>query len=113
MTGQFTTKVHPSISLGGNELNLIAEIRFTYVPAEPETGPTYSCGGTPGHGEGVEDVEVVRLLIDGAAADANLILSPPMWLTDWIAQNVDEAELLEAVPHEEDPDDARDRRDDR
>ena len=110
MSKQFTTTVYPSITLGGNELNLIAEVRFTHVPAIRETGPTYDSGGEPGEPEGVEDVEVVRLLIDGASADANLILSPPKWLTEWIEQNVDEDELLAAVDDDgPDPDDARDR----
>ena len=30
----------------------------TYQPGEAETGPTYDCGGTPGCGPSVEDLDI-------------------------------------------------------
>ena len=62
-----TTTLHPSVTLDGEELYLIAEVRFVFHPDYPETGPTYDCGGEPGEGPGVEDVEVISLRIDDEA----------------------------------------------
>lgn len=115
MSNSYTTTVPVIMSVGDNELHLRAKIRFTYVPAEKETGPTYSCGGTPGSPEGVEDVEVVELAkvteIQGVTGTVDEIerADAPKWLLDWIVENVDHDELLEAVPEGPDPDDERDR----
>ena len=37
-----------------------------YTPAEPETGPTYDCGGTPGS---PEDFEITGLMLEGEDRD--------------------------------------------
>ncbi len=104
---QYTATVPVTISTGGNELNLLAEIRFTHCPAIKETPPSYGCGGEPGEPEGVEDVEVVRLEIDlGLLNNVIPAAEVPKWLTDWIVANVDHADLLDAVPDGPDPDEA-------
>ncbi len=117
MSRTYTATVPVTISTGGNELNLLAQITFTHVPAYRGSGPTYSHGGLPPEPESVEDRECVSLWIDepSKSDDANLIWTKaegkpaPAWLLEWIAENIDEAELLEAIPDGPDPDDARDR----
>ena len=93
---QHTAKVYPSLSLGGNELNLIAEVRFTFLPAYPGRGPSYSDGGLPPEPASVEDREVVKLWVegdrtlDGKGFDVKEVTPVPPWLATWIAENADE-----------------------
>ncbi len=117
MSRTYTATIPVTISTGGNGLDLLAQITFTHVPAYKGRGPSYSDGGLPPEPEGVEDRECVSLWIDepSKSDDANLIWTKsegkpaPAWLLEWIAENADEAELLEAIPDGPDPDDARDR----
>jgi len=106
MNRTFTTLIHPRVTLAGNELPLIATVRFTYVPAYPGRGPRYADGGLPPEPESVEDAEVVELMTDD---EHRRLLDRPQWLCDWIVENVDESELLEAVDLGPDPDEMRDR----
>ena len=108
MSSTHTAQIPILIQVGGTESELIATVRFTYVPAEAETGPSYACGGTPGSPEGVEDREVIAIRFDQQAADCPP-LAIPEWLSDMIAENVDDADLLAEVPTGPDPDEARDR----
>jgi len=47
-----------SLSRGGDTPTWEGEVTVTYSvqPAEPETGPSYACGGTPGSDAGVIDL---------------------------------------------------------
>ena len=107
MKRQFTATVHPSITLGDAELNLIAEIRFTHIPAYKGRGPSYSDGGLPPEPEGVEDKEVISLTIDGDSKTT--LTTAPTWLAEWITENANEDELLDAVDYGPDPDEMRER----
>ena len=110
MTRQFTATVCLSVSLGGEtELPLIATVRFTHCPARAATPPSYASGGDPPEDEGVEDVEIIELVVDGTVEEVLTPLERPQWLCDWIIENADESELLEAVDYGPDPDEARER----
>ena len=107
MSNQYTATIYPTFYLGGEELALIAEVRFTHCPEVPATGLSYASGGEPGEPEGVEDVELVSLTTD---SDEPTKLDPiPAWLADWIVEHCSEDELIDAIPDGPDPDDARDR----
>ena len=114
MSKQFTTTVPVVIDVCGIGLELTATVRFTFVPADPGSPPSYASGGDPPEPAGCEDVEVIELTIDDAAADAAKIDPIPPFIANWIIQNVDDSALLEAVPDGPDPDEGRERaRDDR
>ncbi len=38
-------------------------VSYTVLPGEPETGPSYACGGTPATGATVEDIRLEK--VDG------------------------------------------------
>ena len=95
---QYTALVYPEVNLGDGVLDLIAEVRFTYLPAYPGRGPSYSDGGLPPEPESIEDREVISLTIDTGGGNRKPIANPPKWLCEWIAENADESDLLEVVP---------------
>ena len=64
MTRPFTTTVPVSLTLCGQETNLIAEVSFTHCPARAATPPSYASGGEPPEPEGVDDVVVTKLTED-------------------------------------------------
>ena len=107
MTRKFIAVVHASIVMGGKELDLLAKVRFTHVPAYPGRGPRYADGGLPPEPECVEDVEVIDLVSDTNGFCPTL--TRPDWLCEWIAANVDEADLLAEVDYGPDPDEMRER----
>ena len=109
MARTFTATVYPTLTLCGHETNLIADVVFTYVPAQAATPPSYASGGDPPEPEGVEDVAVTKLTAD-PPGDA---LECPAWLSDAIAEMVDTADLLEAADYGPDPDSQRDAMQDR
>lgn len=43
-----------------------ATVSFMVIPGEPETGPSYDCGGTPASDPQIDDIRVER--IDGKPA---------------------------------------------
>ena len=49
-----------SLNRGGDEPTWEGEVKvsFTVIPGEPETGPTYACGGTPAVGAQIEDIKL-------------------------------------------------------
>jgi hypothetical protein len=53
------------MSIGPDELGEYQEIdavvSYAVLPAEPETGPSYACGGTPAIDAQVEDLEVDKI----------------------------------------------------
>ncbi|CAB4187949.1 hypothetical protein UFOVP1169_32 [uncultured Caudovirales phage] len=49
---------------GENDVTL--EIVYNFTPAQPERGPTYSCGGEPAE---PADCEVLSVLVNGEKAD--------------------------------------------
>ena len=110
MPRKFTATVCLSVSLGGEtELPLIATVRFTHCPARAATPPSYASGGVPPEDEGVEDEEVIDLVVDGTVEETLTSIDRPQWLCDWIVENVDTSILLEAVDYGPDPDEARER----
>jgi hypothetical protein len=108
---QFVAVVCPSIVLGGKELPLIVTIKFTHHPGRAATPPSYASGGDPPEGESVDDIEVVDIKSD--TCGPRPALECPQWLRKWIAENVDEGELLGEVDYGPDPDEMRDRMQDR
>jgi hypothetical protein len=109
MSRTFTATVPLALTLCGHETNLIAEVQFTHCPAQAATPPSYASGGDPPEPEGVEDVVVTKLTAD-PPGDA---LECPAWLSDAIAEMVETDTLLEAVDFGPDPDEMRDRMQDR
>ena len=111
MTRKFIAVVHANLVMGGNELNLLAKVRFTHHPGREATQPSYASGGDPPEPESVEDVEVIDLVSDTSGFCPTL--TRPEWLCDWIAANVDEADLLAEVDYGPDADEMRERMQDR
>ena len=102
-----TTFVYPIVELGGEELELTAEVRFVYHPEQPDHWNKSIGTWEPGGGGEVEDVELVSI-----KDDAGAVLDPvPYWLKVFIEENADRDELREAAAKDDgpDPDDARDR----
>lgn len=111
MSQKFTAVVHATLTMGNHELPLLAKVRFTHHPARAATPPSYASGGDPPEDASVEDVEVIDLVsdVDGFCPT----LESPQWLCDFIAENVDEADLLAEIDYGPDPDEMRDRMQDR
>ena len=110
---QFSTDIHLAVSAGMESLDLIAEVKFTYCPGREATPPSYASGGDPPEPPSFDDVEVVKLAIDGTEAERSQSLECPKWLGEWLAANADKDELFEAVDYGPDPDEMRDRMQDR
>ena len=111
MGQQFFAVVCPSLVLGGKELPLIVTIKFTHHPARAATPPSYASGGDPPESESVDDIEVIDIKSD--TCGPRPALECPQWLRDWIADSVDEGELIGEVDYGPDPDEMRDRMQDR
>lgn len=54
-------------------------ISYTVIPGEPETGPTYDCGGTPASDPQIDDIRVEKIdgkpVVTGDAITRDAILS--------------------------------------
>ena len=55
------------LNRGGDEPTWEGDVKvsFSVLPGEPETGPTYACGGTPAVGASIEDIRLEA--VDGKA----------------------------------------------
>lgn len=73
-------------------------IHYRYSPGEPETGPTYACGGTPASGPEIELDRVERNNVHEwlpVSPDDDLYL----WAETYLEQHPDE--VVEAVAADE------------
>lgn len=79
----YTTTLEVGDADGGPEYEV--EVTYTVTPGEPETGPTYACGGTPANGAVVDDIRLEK--VDG---------KPRPWgmYDGWIANEDDEFETV-------------------
>lgn len=93
-----TANVSVAIEVNGEGLDLIAEVRFTYYPGSPGTGPTYSCGWTPPDPDEVSDIEVLSIRNE----DTGELLTPPRWLRTFIEDNADIDALAESATEDRD-----------
>lgn len=85
-----------SINRGGDEPTWEGEVKvsFTVITGEPETGPTYACGGTPAVGAQVEDIKLET--VDGKSR-------PWGMYSGYVADedNAFEAEVVEELENSE------------
>ena len=107
---QYTATVPVEIGVGVNSVELLAEVRFTYHPEQPDHWNKSIGTWEPGGGGEIEDVEIVSLRYEKQDADVPPLVVPE-WLTDIVVENVDHDTLREAAEEDDgpDPDDARDR----
>lgn len=80
---------------GRTSLEVEVAISYTFVPACPETGPTYACGGTPAEPASVEDIDFEVYGIDFKRATRGPKLDVPAWLETFILDSIDESALIE------------------
>jgi hypothetical protein len=92
--------IYPQVSLQDRDtLELVARVKFKFLPGSPETPPCYSHGGLPADGCEVDAVEVVGLEMDfGGGKLEPLPLTKG--LCDWIVDTIDKDTL--AVSAQED-----------
>lgn len=85
MTRRYTYTTHLEVgdADGGPEYEV--EVSYVVYPAEPETGPSYACGGTPASDAYLDDLRLVK--VDG---------KPRPWgmYDGWIANEDDEFETV-------------------
>ncbi len=89
----YTTSLEVGNADGGPEYEV--EVSYTVIPGEPETGPSYACGGTPASDAYLDDLRLEK--VDG---------KPRPWgmYDGWIANEDDEfqtviVEMLEGSTH--------------
>lgn len=99
-------------TLGDWENDHTIEVEFTYVPAIPERGPSYSSGGEPGEPACLEDVKLLK--VDGYPKPGNALNEDGM-IWDEIENSVEcgdyDEQILnnfDAADDGPDPDDLRD-----
>lgn len=89
----YTTNLEVGGPDGGPEYEV--EVSYTVIPGEPETGPSYACGGTPASEAYLDDLRLEK--VDG---------KPRPWgmYDGWISNEDDEfetviVEMLEGSDH--------------
>ena len=104
-----TTLSVPSDAITGAEAAFEVVVAYDVIWGAPETGPTYSCGGTPADPDEVDDVSV--LTVDGVKPLPDLAAAVLGWIEanhrDTHATLIEKA--AEQADESPDPDDARDR----
>ena len=95
MTTKHRATQYLEILLGGNSVEVEADLEFTFQPGEPEQGPSYASGGQPAEPAHVEDVWCKGIKFSGR--DFLSILEMPVWLREWIAENADREALAESA----------------
>ncbi len=79
----YTTFLEVGNADGGPEYEV--EVSYTVIPGEPETGPSYACGGTPESDAYLDDLRLEK--VDGK-------LRPWGMYDGWIANEDDEFETV-------------------
>ena len=77
--GVYTAQIPVLIQIGGDEVELIAEVRFRHHPAERVRG-SLSQMVSPPDPETIEDREVIAIRFEKQAADF-----PPLTIPEWLS----------------------------
>lgn len=113
-THTITTELEVTITAYGIDPETFypeVEIKFSYVPGYPETGPSYSSGGEPASPDEIEVQSVKVINVEGIEMpEAWWHQRAQAWLDD---KGYDAARHEARSDNEPDPDDLRDRMMDR
>ena len=76
---------------------LEVDVRYTATPGEPETGPTYACGGTPAS---PPEVEIDFVTIAGCSTPVTLTTDEEERLLQYLLEHLDDD--FDEPPYSED-----------
>ena len=108
MARKFTHEIAVEIIIGGNSIEVVAEISFTATPYDPgiSSGPPERCYQPEG-GE-IDDVKVKALFFPatkgghGRSSTPKVDLELPEWLADKIIEYVSDDTLFDAADFDDD-----------
>ncbi len=76
---------------------LEVDVRYSVTPGEPETGPTYACGGTPATGP---EIEIDFVTLAGNATPVILTADEEEKLLQYLLEHLDDD--FDEPPYRED-----------
>lgn len=108
----FSATLNLELSGSDGSLELLVDVTYNVTRYYPAQGPSYASGGQPAEGGEVIDLAVSRLYREhweyqgraprtpeeqAQAIKKRDILECPAWLSEWIIETADEAELYESA----------------